>query len=270
MYAFSFCLYNPPNSCYYAGLLENIDLIHTHFPGWIIYVYLGNDVPAEFRASLDSLGCRLRDTGEIGHFNMVHRFFAIDEPDIELMMVRDADSRIHWKDRWAIREFASQTQFTAHTIRDNIEHTAVMMGGLWGLRKSSGLDIHAEYASYTEDITLGHRHAHDQNFLHDVVYPKVLSRILVHYSNGRRLPDETAVEFPFEWSNDVYCGRVEADTYRDFPQPPLPVFPKWLLPNVPTRVRYSSPVVPQLPIEIAMPPIKAPSTSAPLNFLHKK
>lgn len=30
---------------------------------------------------------------------MMYRFLALDEDDVELMMVRDADSRIHVRDR---------------------------------------------------------------------------------------------------------------------------------------------------------------------------
>jgi hypothetical protein len=163
---------------------------------------------------------------------MIERFYAIDEPDVELMMVRDADSRIHWRDRWCIREFV-KSNFVAHTIRDNIEHTAKMMGGLWGLRKSAGISMRQAYATYHEDTTLGWRLAHDQNFLGDVIYPKVVDRMLIHYSNGRRSPNEHAVEIPFVWSNDCYCGRTESN-YVDKPQPSSKIKPFRLQGPVPS------------------------------------
>lgn len=220
MYIFSFCLYGPENQKYYRGLLENIFLAGKYFPTWKVYVYYAPDVT---EAMLNQLrACTsvvLRPTDAYGAINMIHRFYAIDEPDVELMMVRDADSRIHWKDRWAIREFVARPQFGAHTIRDNFEHTADMMGGLWGLRKSAGISIRALYASYTEQPERGHRHGHDQNFLSDVIYPLVLPTLLVHYSNGRAKKGEHAIEFPFAWANDVYCGRVELE-FLDAPEPP--------------------------------------------------
>lgn len=154
---------------------------------------------------------------------MIERFYAIDEPDVEVMMVRDADSRIHWRDRWCIREFM-KSPYVAHTIRDNGQHTAKIMGGLWGLRKSAGISMHEAYASYHEDTALGWRLAHDQNFLGDVIYPKVLNRLLVHYSNGRRYTDEYAVEIPFEWTNSCFCGLTEG-RFIDRPQPPLKIKP---------------------------------------------
>jgi hypothetical protein len=229
--AFSFCLYGPDNPKYYNGLLENIFLAGKYFPDWKVYVYYGPDVTEQ---TIDHLkvcsSVVLRETGEYGAINMIHRFYAIDEPGVDLMMVRDADSRIHWKDRWAIREFLNHSDFVAHNIRDHTDHSARIMGGLWGLRKSSGLNITQEYANYQEPTHLGPRHAHDQNFLGDVIYPKVFSRMLVHYSNGRAKTNETAVEFPFEWTNDIYCGRVEGSEFRETPPSRKTLFP--FLPKV--------------------------------------
>lgn len=230
---FSFCLYGPKVDRYYLGMQQNVLLALKYFPSWKVYVYLGLDADP---GTVDWLrACPnvvLRETGVLGAPNMIHRFYAIDEPDVEVMMVRDADSRIHWKDRWAIRDFVNAPRFVAHTIRDNVEHTARLMGGLWGLRKSSGLSLRALYADYQEDKTLGHRVAHDQNFLGDVLYPLVKSRLLVHYSNGRLMPGESGVEFPFAWTNDIYCGRIETG-FVDTPGPK----PLLSLPQAVTRIR---------------------------------
>lgn len=218
--AFSFCLYGPENQKYYRGLLENVFLAGKYFPTWKVYVYYAPDVTEGMVNHLSlCTSVVLRPTGIHGEPNMIQRFYAIDEPEVDVMLVRDADSRIHWKDRWAIRAFIDRPEFGAHTIRDNVQHTADMMGGLWGLRKSAGLSLRALYADYTGRPELGHRNGHDQNFLSDVVYPRVLPTLLVHYSNGRAKKGEHAVEFPFEWSNEVYCGRVELE-FLDHPEPP--------------------------------------------------
>jgi hypothetical protein len=220
MNVFSFCLYGPRNPRYYPGMLENVYLAGTYFPTWKVYIYHAPDVEESMLTHLGACSnVVLFPTGITGEKNMIHRFYAIDEPGVDLMMVRDADSRIHWKDRWAIREFLA-SPCVAHTIRDNVEHTAVMMGGLWGLKKSSGVNIRKEYAQYVEDASLGHRNAHDQNFLADVIYPRVVSRLLVHLSKAPTFRDEThLVRFPFEWSNGLYCGRIE-DKFVDMPEPP--------------------------------------------------
>ncbi len=268
--AFSFCLYGPENPKYYTGLLENIFLAGKYFPDWKVYVYYGPDVSDSMVAHLRACtSVELRETNVTGPINMIHRFYAIDEPQVDLMMLRDADSRIHWKDRWAIRDFVRQPQFVAHTIRDNIEHTADMMGGLWGIRKSAGLNLHTEYASYKEDAEKGHRNGHDQNFLSDVLYPKLVGRMLVHYSNNRRKLGENAVEFPFEWSNDTYCGRIELE-YLERPEPPRKR--QIGLPDVRVRVKDTviSPVLPPAPPASPAVSLKEPVTLPILNFLHRR
>lgn len=223
---FSFCLYGAPDSKYYPGMIENIQLINQHFSDWHIYIYTGIDVPSEWLSKFRSYpNVVVLETGASGAQNMIHRFYAIDVGGVDLMMVRDADSRVHWKDRWAIREFVRQPQFIAHTIRDNKHHTAYIMGGLWGLRKSAGICIQTEYANYKEDLSRGHRVAHDQNFLADVIHPKVVDRLLLHQSITMHFPNEQPVLFPFVWSNDCYCGKIEERSFVDTPAPSKTPFP---------------------------------------------
>jgi len=219
MNVFSFCLYGPYNARYYPGMIENIQLIHTHFPGWFVFVYVGSDVTAEMIGTLQRAPyVVVKLTGKTGIENMIERFYAIDEPDVQTMFVRDADSRIHQRDRWAINEFMN-SQFTAHTIRDHKEHSASLMGGLWGLRKSAGVNIREEYEAYKlnpEDRGI----ALDQNFLSCRIYPKVKGGLLVHHGGGPVGRLETVRPFPTPWTDASYCGKVERPGFReDRPEP---------------------------------------------------
>jgi len=213
---FSFCLYGPENPKYHDGLMENLDLIRRYFPEWRVFVYVGADITEERIGKIVAYPqVVLRKTGKLGEPNMIDRFFAIDEPGVDIMFVRDADSRVHWKDRWAIQQFVNSNE-TLHIIRDHKEHTSPVLGGLWGFRKVAGFSVRKEYETYMEDKSLGHRWAHDQNFLADVIYPKFLSQTLVHFSHQRIFKGETVTfPFPFEWSNDIYCGRIEQPAFRE-------------------------------------------------------
>lgn len=268
---FSFCLYGPHNIKYYQGLLENIYLAGLYFPDWKVYVYIAPDVEENMVNHLKACtSVVLHHTGELGAINMIHRFYAIDEPDVDIMMVRDADSRIHWKDRWAIRQFVNSDALV-HTIRDNVEHTSRMMGGLWGIKKKAGINIHEEYAYFKNNPNEKHGVGHDQNFLTDRIYPKVRSILLVHYSNGRMLPGEKAVEFPFDWSNDTYCGRIESK-YLETPQPPEKR--KTFLPETFVRVRDTVPVLPQSTqvqqVAATIPSMKQPQVFSFYHSLPRK
>lgn len=266
--AFSFCLYGPENPRYYPGMLENVYLAGKYFPNWKVYVYYAPDVTERMINHLGACSnVVLRPTGITGPKNMIHRFFAIDEPDVDIMMVRDADSRIHWKDRWAIREFVA-SPFLFHTIRDNVEHSARIMGGLWGIKKAAGICIRDEYANYVEDTSKGFRNAHDQNFLADVLYNRVLPILLIHYSQAPIFDGELhTVKFPFAWSNDIYCGRIE-DDFIDVEQPPMKrsIF---TFPSVPVRTESQPSATP--PIRMSPPAsfIPRPPEQATL-FLTRK
>ena len=227
--AFSFCLFGETSNLYHRGFLENLDLIKKHYPGWVVYAYLGADTDPGFRNHLlRNPVVRVRDTGIVGFKNTVHRFFAIDEPDVEVCFFRDADSRIHWKDRWAINKFMG-TSSGCHIIRDHAEHTAMIAAGMWGLRqgvlKSSVREL---FESWTPvhagngDPESVEGFGIDQNFLVKRVYPLIQATVFVTFSNGKRHVWENGAEFPFDWTNDVYCGRRETPPFVDTPDPRRP------------------------------------------------
>lgn len=221
MKVFSFCLYNEPNPLYYDGLLENITMIYRHFPDWGVFVYIGEGVPEEFVARLTIVGVQVRHTGCSGPLNMIYRFLAIEEPGVEMMMVRDADSRIHWKDRWAIREFV-QSPYLAHSIRDCLVHCIPMLGGTWGIKREANVPIGMCFDHYkTNQVDIIGK---DQTFLNLYVWPRVRHSLLVHTSIDYRAEGDVIAPFPFPWTNDVYCGRIESPGYVE-PVPLAPVKP---------------------------------------------
>lgn len=214
---FSFCLYGPPNPRYYpVAMLQNIDLIGTHFPDWKVYIYTAPDVDPEFLTQVAMYSnVVVKPTGKLGAINMFERFFAIDEPDVEIMFVRDADSRVHWRDRWAIQDFLSKPQFRVHTIRDNIEHSALMMGGLWGMRKTDKFVLSDQYKLYVER-PIDRGYGADQSFLGTYVYPYIRDALIVHAGGGAKIfTHEHFAVIPFLHTNECYCGRVEDLSFRD-------------------------------------------------------
>jgi hypothetical protein len=197
-------------------MIQNIQLIHKYFPGWFVIVYIGSDVTSEMIGILQSAPqVIVRFTGITGIVNMIHRFFPIDEPDVEIMFVRDADSRIHSRDRWAIQRFLD-SPYLAHTIRDHIDHKCRLMGGLWGMRKVTGVNIHEEYALY-EANPEWRGMAWDQDFLSSRIFPLVSKRLLAHIGSGPSFPPEKKEPFPTRWTDDVYCGKIESSNYVDRP-----------------------------------------------------
>jgi hypothetical protein len=214
---FSFCLYGPPNPRYYPlAMIQNINLIGTHFPGWKVYIYSAPDVDPGFLSQVAMYSnVVVKPTGKLGAINMIERFFAIEEEGVEVMFVRDADSRVHWRDRWAIRDFLAKPEFIFHTIRDHKDHTAAIMGGLWGMRKTDMLSLSKQYAMYLEN-PVDRGFGCDQSFLSVYIYGYVRNILLAHVGGGAKpLMFENAVQIPFATSNSCYCGRVESLTFKD-------------------------------------------------------
>lgn len=216
---FSFCLYGPPNPRYYPiPIVQNIQLIATHYSGWKVYLYVSPDVDPRFLEQVAAYpNVVLKHTGKLGTINRLERLFAVDEPEVETMFVRDADSRVHWKDRWAINDFLSKPQFVAHAIRDHKDHGARLLAGMWGMHKNAGVNITGLFELYLKNpIDLGYgKDGVDQSFLGSYVYPCVKERLLVHYSNQRGLKGEHVVEFPFPFTKTFHCGKVEGTAFVD-------------------------------------------------------
>lgn len=208
--AFSFCLYGPPNPRYYTPLVENLKIIQQEYPDWKVWIHFAGDVDAAYLRLLESYPqVVLRHTEKLGPINMIERFFTIDEPEVDLMVVRDADSLIHWRDRWALQQFLDRPQYTLHSIRDHRDHNCRILGGLWALRKTEGLVMRQAYAEYLQNPT-DYGVAHDQNFLVAHLYPRVFGHVYVTYDRPENLFDgEDGDPFPFPWTPDLYCGRIE-------------------------------------------------------------
>jgi len=215
---FSFCLYGPVNPRYYPiPMIQNIELIQKHFPSWKVYLYVSPDVDSEFLQQVSQYSnVLLKPTGKLGTINRLERLFAIDEPEVETMFVRDADSRVHWKDRWAVNDFLSKSQFVAHVIRDHKMHGVKIPAGLWGMHKIN-VNIRSLYEQFLKnpkELFFGNDGI-DQSFLGSYIYPLVTSKTLIHYSHRHILVGEIGIEFPFPYSDDSHCGKIDGPEFVD-------------------------------------------------------
>lgn len=176
---FSFSLFGSADK-YCKGLLRNIEEIRERFPGWLVYVAIGNDVPEHMLETLRSIPIvHLTFTGETGLVNMSYRFFAIDDPTVDISIVRDADSRIYERDAECIKDFVnSPNKF--HIIRDHPNHFHRIMGGMWGIKK--GILSQPLFSLFQEwrKTHSATEFWNDMEFLAAVFYPYVLNTTMVH------------------------------------------------------------------------------------------
>jgi hypothetical protein len=199
-------------------MIQNIELAKKHFPNWKVYLYVSPDIDMGFLHQISQYSnVVIRWTGKMGTINRIERLFAIDEPQVETMFVRDADSRIHWKDRWAINDFLKKPRFVAHLIRDNKDHASKILAGLWGIRKSADINIRSLYEEFLKnpkDLFFG-EDGMDQSFLGSYLYPIIKSKALLHFSHNHIVLGENGIQFPFVYDDSCHCGKVDGPEFVD-------------------------------------------------------
>ncbi len=176
---FSFSLFGSAEK-YWRGLFNNIDLIHTHFPDWWIYVWVGDGVSEDILLDLnEKKSVVLIPTHQNGLINMSYRFFSIDFPDVEVMCVRDADSRVNERDKACIEDFVhSDKKF--HILRDHPNHHHPIMGGMWGLKKGL-LQCSLQEAFHTwKETHTATEFWNDMDFLKQFFYPHIIPFAMIH------------------------------------------------------------------------------------------
>jgi hypothetical protein len=212
---FSFCLYGSYFDKYYRGLQENVVLIRKHYPNWDIVVYAA----PEAETFVTSLGVQCFPTGKTGPVNMTYRFLPVTNPEYDVVCVRDADSRIHERDRWCINDFLD-SPYKIYTIRDHPYHHYRIMGGLWGKKRGPSFDPRELHAyceepsrGYTADTQFLERHLDLQDM---IVYSYVSHGLFSDPAEKVKL-----IECPLP--NNDFCGNVvlyrdDGSSYTEFTQ----------------------------------------------------
>ena len=206
---FSFTLFGSQNK-YCKGLLKNIALIEEKFPGWEVWVYCGDGIPEDVYLSLFDHSCvKLIPTGVEGMENKFYRFFAIDDPSVEVAIVRDADSRVYERDQACIQQFLASEKLV-HIIRDHPNHHHRIMGGMWGIKK--GL-LHKKL----QDIFIEWRQTNtatefwnDMDFLRDIFYPAVIPVAMIHdeLQNFEVNQIKTPFPYPLDDEKKHFIGQI--------------------------------------------------------------
>lgn len=203
MKVFSFCLYGSKPK-YIRGMFENIKMIQTYFPEWKIFIYCGDDVQIDILNALSSHPTVTLHKGwYTGNQLMLDRFTAIDESEVEVVCVRDADSRIHERDRWCVAEFLNSDKLF-HSIRDHPYHRTVIMGGLWAMKKGC---IDEKMRDLIESYRIQQNHnGFDQSFLRDILYPRVFKTMILH-GRIQMYPHEQPIPIPLNTPH-MFCGQA--------------------------------------------------------------
>jgi len=197
------------NPKYTVGAVKNAELAKTIYPGWTCRFYVGTSVPEQVLRSLQSFEhCEIVTMGDAGGWKgMVWRFLAAGDDDVDVVLSRDTDSRLGVREKAAVDDWLrSDKDF--HIMRDHPQHTAIILGGLWGARN----DILRDIASLIDNSQLLDAYQTDQVFLQEFIYPRIRDRALVHDEFFEKKPFPTPRrkwEFVGEVFDQFDCSVLE-------------------------------------------------------------
>jgi hypothetical protein len=176
---------------YTVGALRNAELAARVYPSWVCRFYCGASVPPATLAALERHAhvevVRMPDPGDWRA--SFWRFLPASDPEVEVMISRDTDSRLGPRERAAVDAWlASDRAF--HVMRDHPWHCVPILAGMWGVRGDLLRNMRELMAWWPP----GSWYHIDQQFLAVVVVPRVHDAWLVHdaYATGLPFPPPRA------------------------------------------------------------------------------
>lgn len=167
----SFSLYGN-DTLYLESAVLNSELVHSLYPSWVCRFYVDDSVPSSVleRLSQNKAEIIMMDPDSTMPKTM-WRFLAADDPKVNYILFRDADSVISRQEAKLVEEWVNSGQ-RFHTIRDYGSHTELILAGLWGMAAGSIPDMSEKIEQFVQQGNLHSRFA-DQHFLRKVIWPYV-------------------------------------------------------------------------------------------------
>jgi hypothetical protein len=175
----SFSLYGDDPK-YTYGAICNVEIAQIVYPEWICRFYCGTSVPKNIIKKLSEYDnveiVEMIEDNKISY--MTWRFLSYDDSDVEIMISRDTDSRLSFREKKLVDLFIS-SDFLFHDVRDHYLHMHTM-GGTWGMKKGGIPSI----SDLLKSSYVGNSYGDDQNFMIMVIGPLLTNKTLLHDSNN--------------------------------------------------------------------------------------
>jgi hypothetical protein len=192
----SFCVWGK-SDLYNLGLLENAIIMPKIFPGWIMHVSYTPTANQKIINELSKIPwVELEMFNEPNHSkNTMLRFLPGMQPKNDVVIFRDADSRLLKRDYLAVMDWLNNTNKKVHLMRDHSANKFKIMAGLWGVRE--GIIAKSEivqkfYDYYTKPEF--DKWTIDQVYLQKYIYPLIENTTCIHTSFNQFEP--WALPFP--------------------------------------------------------------------------
>jgi hypothetical protein len=187
------------NPIYTIGAIRNAELSKDIYPDWVCRYYIGKSTPKDIIEKLNSFdNTEIIEMESDGDWTgMFWRFYAAGDEDVDVVIVRDCDSRVNIREKEAVDEWLNSDK-GFHIMRDHPYHTTEILGGMWGSKKGVVSNIKNLIDTYVK----GNFWQVDQNFLKEQIYPQIKNNCLVHDEFFEKKP------FPSKRPKNLFVGQA--------------------------------------------------------------
>jgi len=195
----SFCLWGD-NPIYNTGAIRNTELAKEIYPEFECWFYIHKESVLKETINklltFDNTKIIFKE-GDLNHCKpMMWRFLAIDEPDVEIMLSRDTDSRLYLREKIAVDEWLLSDKLF-HIMRDHPYHATKILGGMFCTKKIPQIKSWKNIMDLFNQS--GHRD-YDQTFLSEYIYPIIVNNSMIHASFHRW--ESHSKNFPIAFDNE--------------------------------------------------------------------
>jgi hypothetical protein len=202
----SFSLYGS-NPLYWYGAVENIKLAQDIYPNFICRFYIENNSSKHLTDMIFGENVQIVYMNNRGGCDgMLWRFLAATDPNINIFLCRDTDSRLSLREKLAVNEWL-QSEKNFHIMRDHPEHKAYMLGGMWGCRNQVLCNLELETKILNWPIYK--YRGDDQKFLRSNVYHPYAKYSAFEHSEYGIYYDNEIHQFPSKrLNNNDFVGNI--------------------------------------------------------------
>lgn len=190
---------------YWIGALRNIELANKFYPNFMCRFYIDSSSNQELINSIKGDNVEVILVDSKGSFHgMFWRFWASEDPEVNIFLSRDCDSRISERESLAVTEWLNSDK-DFHIMRDHPYHNVPILGGMWGCRNRLMKEINL--IKMIDSWNKFGRKGIDQDFLGKNIYPLVVNKSMEHSEFNLRFGGKIR-PFPTIRNNYEFVGDV--------------------------------------------------------------
>ena len=184
------------NETYTIGAIKNAEIALHMYPEFECWFYIHKEtVHKEILDELQKMS-NVHIVIKTGDLNickpMMWRYEAIDDPNVEVMMPRDTDTRILLREKLAVYDWlASGKSF--HIMRDHPDHAFDILGGMFGTRK-----LALNWKTIMDGVVQNGNKMYDQLFLKEFIYDCVKDDAMIHATFHKYEPNCMPFPIPYD------------------------------------------------------------------------